>query len=177
MIHIVAELAIFEHRISTHVEYMYTVRVVTDWNLPTYLVCFRAEVCEFAANSLPVVCKVDSLVTAGSRRRASSDCPGPGDCAGLDNRVKYTSGTDSPGFSDYGVDGDGSGDCVGWSREIQARASLGNVWCRELGNAGGNWRRIVISGTNIAPEWCIAGASCANAAGGCSAISCLDESV
>lgn len=75
------------------------------------------EVCKFATNSLPIVCKVDSLVTAKSRRRASSHCLGPGDCASRDDRITYASGTDGSGLSDHGVDGDGSSDCGGWSRD------------------------------------------------------------
>lgn len=88
-----------------------------DWCIPTYLVRFGVEVCEFAANSLLVVCKVDALVSAKSWRRTSSHGMGPGDCANRDDRVQGASGTDGSGFSDDRVDGDGSGDCSGWSRE------------------------------------------------------------
>lgn len=129
------------------------------------------EVCELAANSLGVVRKVDSLVTAESWRRAGSHCLGPGDCAGPNDRVQNASATDGSGFSDDRVDGDGSGDCRGWNRETQARASLGDVWRRELSNAVGNGREIAA----LERRW--EGLGSAEAAGGCSAIPWSDRCV
>lgn len=138
---------------------------------PTYLVRFGVEICEFAANSLCVVRKFDALVAAESWRRASSHCLGPGDCASRNDRVQDASRTDGSGFSDDRVDGDGSRDCSDWNWEFQARASLGDVWCRELSNAVGNGREI------LALERCWEGLGCAKAACGCSAISGSDTYV
>lgn len=101
------------------------------------------EICEFATNSLGVVRKVDSLVTAESWRRTGSHCLRPGDCANCDDRVHDGNGTDGCSLSDDRVDGDGSGGCGGWNWETQARASLCDVWRRELSNTVGNGGEIV----------------------------------
>lgn len=129
------------------------------------------EVCIFAAIDPGVVGKFDSLVATESGRRASSYCLGPGDCARRDNRVQDAGGTDSPGFGDDGVDGGGSGDCGGWHWETEARASLGDVWCRKLSDAVGDGREIV------ALQRCWEGLGSAKAAGRCSAIPWSDGCV
>lgn len=150
---------LFERGISIQMNYTFEV-----FKIPTYLVRFGVEICELSANSLCVVRKFDALVAAESWCTASSHCLGPGDCARRDDWVQDASRADGSGFSDDRVDGDGFGDCSGWNRETQARASLGDVWRRELNNAVGNGREI------LALERCWEGLGRAKAAGGCSAI-------
>lgn len=147
-----------EHHVSIHLDYTFKIL-----NFQTYFKPFGVEileVCICGANSpVVVVGKFDSLVATESGRRASSYGLGPGGCARRDDRVQDAGGTDSSGFGDDRVDGDGSDDCGGWHWETEARASLGDVWRRELGNAVGNGREVV------ALNRCWEGPGCAKAAG------------